>query len=155
MFLLLLAAVLVQLAHGAYRWFAFAEERAILRRLDPRMEVAGLEVVRTQLRVDSLRREILALDRELKAQGLEMERDDGNGGRRWSIREVEIYNRSVRERNRKVDEWRDAVEASRNAVSRYNRLADTIRLVAGRMGEQHYRIPTPAEAAQHLGLSPE
>ena len=46
-----------------------------------------------------------------------------------------------------VEEWREVVNNNHHYVDRYNLLADSMRSVAGRMGEPYYPIRTPAEIA--------
>lgn len=159
-FLLFSAALLtVELGRGVYQWFAYAEERAEIRRLSPQVDEAGVAVVASHLRVDSLRQRIEAMDSSLERARHRFRRfGGGDGGRMTSAaysayrREVSRYNDRVAERNGWITQWQRAVNDNRAAVDRYNLLAERIRGVATRMGELHYNIPSPAEAATRGGL---
>jgi hypothetical protein len=56
-------------------------------------------------------------------------------------------------RNAWIARYRRAVSSNRDAVKQYNQLAEEIRSIAARMGEQHYNIPSPVEAAVKNGMA--
>jgi hypothetical protein len=153
--LVLALLVGIQVAREAFRWYAYAEERGAVRRLGPELEEAGVAVVRTQVRADTLRREIEAADRELgqaRAEVAAYERHIRNGtipGHLYpAYREsVEEFNRRVARRNARVAELEETIRRNHEAVARYNLVADSIRWYTRRMGEPYYSIPTPAELA--------
>lgn len=163
--LMLVALVLIgtHAAYGTYRWLAFAEERAQLRALNAQVDVAGFQVIRTQLRVDSLQRRIGGLDRELRTVRSALARfgeHEVEGALPPALHaqyraEIARYNQRVEQRNGWFARWQAAVRNNAAAVRRYNRLADSIRSVAARMGEPYYNIPSPVEAAVRQGLRPD
>jgi hypothetical protein len=158
-----LALIAFELAHDVYRWYAFSDERAQLRSLVPQVDSAGLAVVRTELQSDSVRARIEAMDRGLEAsRDVFSEYDEramGGGMTQELYQEyrarVATYNRHVAARNAWFAKWQRAVARNRDAVRRYNDLADSSRTIAGRMGELHYNVPSPVEAAVRNGLRPE
>ena len=154
------AIIAVELAHDVYRWYAFSEERAQLRVLNEMVDAAGVAVVKTQLREDSLLDRIEAMD-----QALESSRDaftayderarDGSltaGGYQQYRARIARYNDQIAVRNAWIVRYQRAVSGNRDAVKQYNRLAEEIRSIAARMGEQHYNIPSPVEAAVKNGM---
>jgi hypothetical protein len=161
----LLAVVLVAVhaGYGAYRWLAFAEERAQLRALNAQVDSAGFQVIRTQLRVDTLEQRIGGMDRELEEVRSALARfgaHEVDGALPPALHaqyraEIARYNRRVELRNGWFARWQAAVRNNATAVRRYNRLADSIRSVAARMGEPYYNIPSPVEAAVRQGLRPD
>jgi hypothetical protein len=156
----LLAVVAMKLGHEAYRWFAYADERAELREMTERLEGAALEVVISQLATDSMRASIEAADSrlgELRERVDEFEKWSHRGTlpehlhRRYRM-ELDRYNAQVAERNSRLDRWEEVVGRNHSAVAHYNRLADSVRLVAARMGEPFYPVPSPVEVAIRRGL---
>ena len=160
--LMLLLIVVARVGHIGFRWYAHADERAQIRVLQGDLEAAGVAVVRTQLGADSLRAEVQRLDgelRELRRAVRRYDRRAHEGMLPWPAygayrQELDAYNRRVRERNARFDAWRSVVVRNHEAVSRFNVLADSVRRVAGRMGEPYFPIPTPAELALKHGIRP-
>lgn len=159
--LLILAAIAVaKLGQQVFRWFAYAEEREQLQALGLQVERAGLEVVHTGLRADSLRAMIERTDRELAAAKTAVSayhRHAVGGALPAHLygayqEELNAYNRSVTQRNAHFEEWQRVVTQNHDAVNRYNELADRIRALATRMGEPYYSVPSPAELALRHGL---
>jgi hypothetical protein len=154
------AAPAANLGRQLYRWIAFGEERQVLGDLRPALEGSALEVMRTQLLADSLRGAIRELDGELNADRVtlaRLERSAQGRGLPPRIYEqytarLEAYNRKVDLRNGHYDRWRGVVNRNHEAVTRYNLLADSMRAVGRRMGEDYLSIPTPAEVAVRHGL---
>ena len=143
----------LKLAHQLYRFYAFAEERVELVSLDRRIEVEGLGVIGSQLRADSLRREIDTADawlNEAQANIDVLERryrvgTMGEEGARTYRGALTDYNEQVARRNRLFQEWRRTVDNNHAHVDRYNLLVDSIRRLADAIGEPYYPILTPAE----------
>jgi hypothetical protein len=159
--LVLVVVILLKFGQEGYRWHAYSSEREQLRELSGRLEDAGYRVIRTQLRADSLRDSVLAADSVLAVArtGLKSYEAHADRGRlppglydRYS-RELESFNRTVVERNGRLAEWESAVEQNHEAVSRFNRLADSMRSVAAAMGEPYYDVPSPVEMAARRGLT--
>lgn len=158
-----LALLAIELLHDTYRWFAFGEERAELRALGAKVDSVGTLVVRTQLQADSLRLRIEAMDEALEASKSVFDVYDravGRGTARSEAyatyrRRVADYNERIAERNAWVGSLQGAIARNRDAVRRYNELAEEIRVIAATMGELHYNIPSPVEAAVRTGLQPE
>lgn len=143
-----------------YRWYAYAPERAELARLEDALSEAGLGVIGTQVGADTLRRVIERLDTELSETRRSLSRYD-----RLAIREgfspaletlyedgLSSYNERVAARNALFSQWRSVVDENHGFVERYNRLVDSIRVVAQEMGEPYYPIHSPAEIAERYGL---
>lgn len=160
--LMLFGVAGVKLGREIYRWAAFGAERAELVALRERVLDAGAEVVRTGTLTDSLRQEIEGEDQLLAQQRRAVERYDRyahDGALPAHLypayrEELDRFNRRVEERNARADHWRTLVQSNRDAVSRYNALADSIRAVAARLGEEYYSVPLPAEAATERGFVP-
>lgn len=160
--LLLTLVVAVKMGDQLYRWYAFADERERLRAWSEQLEEAGAEVIRTQMRADSLREVIRAADAELKAARRAIERyesfarEDALPEHLYGSyrREVDEYNRGVGARNQGFSDWREVVMRNHAAVARYNALVDSIRRTAERIGEPYIAIPSPAEAAARRGVLP-
>lgn len=154
--------VAARVGHQTYRWYVHDDERARIHRLTADLEEAGLEVVKTQLAIDSLRAVVEEMDRELegtRAAIAAYESHAVGGALPAHLYEayrgdLAIHNRKVVERNARFDEWREAATRNHAAVTRYNALADSIRATAAEMGEPYYSIPTPAEIALERGLTP-
>ena len=157
------ALVSVELAHDVYRLYAFGGERAQLRVLNTLVDAAGVEVVRTQLAEDSLRSRIELMDEALEGSRGDFAGYDerARGGMLTAAAyqvyrgRIASYNDQVAIRNSWFARWQRAARRNRDAVKQYNRLADEIRTIAAQMGEQHYNIPSPVEAAVKSGLSRE
>ena len=159
-FLFTFALLTVELAHDAYRYYAYAGERNQLRVLGSMVDAAGLEVVRTQLRADTLRAKIEAIDDTLEgsrdgfADYDRLARDGILSMRDYQEYRGRIasYNDRLAVRNAWVVRLQRAVGENRDAVKQYNRLSEEIRTIAARMGELHYNVPSPVEAAVRNGL---
>ena len=156
----LLLVVGLRLAYDMYRWWAFQDERATIERLQTELEEVGLGVVTSRLGIDSVRVGIAVLDAELaegRSEIASYERRIGGGNPSPELQTryreaLDSHNRRVRERNELVAEWRAAVRANHTYVDRYNTIADSVRLLAARLGEPHFPVRTPAEIADELGL---
>ena len=157
-----LALIAIELLHDTYRWFVFTEERAELRVLGATVDSVGTLVVKTQLQADSLRIRIETMDEVLETSrsGFDVyDRAVGRGTVRSEAyasyrRRVAAYNQRVAERNSWFGAWQGAIARNRDAVRRYNELAEEIRTLAATIGELHYNIPSPVEAAVRTGLQP-
>ena len=154
------ALIAVELTHDVYRYYAYAGERAQLRILNETVDAAGLEVVRTQLKADSLLATIRAMDDTIEGSRdgfADYDRLAVDGAltprayREYRARIVR-HNDRVGVRNSWYARWQAAVGANRDAVRQYNRISEEIRVTAERMGELHYNIPSPVEAAVRNGL---
>jgi hypothetical protein len=157
---LLLLVGVAKLGQELYRWYAFPEERAVLARLEHALEYEALGVILTQLRVDTLRAEIRARDEALGISRDDLdrfERDAAAGpisegfARAYRV-DLRAHNRRVAERNELLNELLGSVQVNQEHVSRFNVLADSVRLIAARLGEPYYSVPTPAELADRRGL---
>lgn len=152
----------VQLARDAYSWFAYRDERDALRGMSGALEEAGVALMRTGLEVDSLRARVLEMDRQLDRSraALEVyERQAVGGGIPADLygayrRDLDRYNAQVAERNAVLRTLEAEAVRNRAAAHRYNRLADSIRSLARRMGDPYYQVPSPAELAVKHGLKP-
>ncbi|CAN5535813.1 hypothetical protein BH24GEM3_BH24GEM3_09430 [soil metagenome] len=160
--LILALVVAAQLGRALYRWFEFGEERAQLTALREQVVDAGVEVLRTQARADTLRGRIREEDEALETRRRTIERYSSyarNGGLSAQLygayrAELEQFNARVRERNRRADEWAEVVARNQEAVRRYNLLADSIRALAASIGDPYYPVPLPVEAAAERGIIP-
>ncbi len=160
--LLVLALLLGKLAVEGYRWVTYRPERAGLAEMRTRVLDLGVEVIRSQARVDTLRRAIVRgdtiLERELEA--VERYARYARGGtlsvERYAAyrRELKAYNELVKVRRGKFGRWRELRARSTLATERYNRLADSMRSLASRIGDPYYPVPLPIEAAAERGLVP-
>ena len=154
--------VAARVAHQTYQWYAHDEERARIQGLTEELEHVGLDVVRTQLAIDSLRAVVEEMDHQLegtRAAVAAYQRHAVGGALPAHLYEayrgdLEIHNRRVVERNARFDQWREAASRNHAAVRRFNALAESIRATAAEMGEPYYSIPTPAEIALEHGLTP-
>jgi hypothetical protein len=150
---LLIAAA--KLGQQLYRWYAYSEERREIGRLYAELEEAGMGVIRTQVRADTLRWAIARADEGLAASREELARYEGQLERGRLSRVLEgayrrglgAHNQGIVERNELFSDWRTVADSNRAFVDRYNLLADSIRRVAARMGEPYYPVPSPAEIA--------
>lgn len=162
-FLFTFALIAVELAHDVYRLYAFGGERAQLYVLNQMVDAAGVEVVKTQLQEDKLRQQIEVLDATLEgsrgAFGVydDLVREGSLSTPAYQDYRALIarYNDRVAVRNTWHARWQRAVRSNHDAVRRYNELSEEIRSIAARMGEHHYNIPSPVEAAVKSGLRPE
>jgi hypothetical protein len=162
--LLLLVSVLLfaKLAVEGYRWINYRSERTGLAAMRMRALDLGVEVVRSQARVDTLRRTIDRDDEDLEQKREAVDRY-GRYSRGGSLsperyaayrRELKAYNEMVEMRNRKFRRWRELRARSTLALESYTRLADSMRALAGRIGDPYYPVPLPIEAAAERGLVP-
>lgn len=157
---LLLLVVAGKLAKEGYDWFAYADDRTRLRAMRTRLVDAGVEVLRSQARLDTLRREIQGEDRKLEEErrGLKAYGKHSRGGElsmplyEAYRGDLERYNEHVGRRNERFHEWEGVLERKRSAVSRYNALVDSVRRIAGELGDPYYPVPTPLEAAAERGV---
>ncbi|HET7321060.1 MAG TPA: hypothetical protein VFI96_01035 [Longimicrobiaceae bacterium] len=152
----------VEVGRDAYRWVAYRGERASMRALSPALEISGLNVMRSGLRVDSLRARIDARDRVLDRMRAEIDRYEKQSAGEGVPEEVyesyrstiEAYNSQVAERNGWLRELQEALRRNAVAAERYTTLADSMRSLAVRMGDAYYQVPTPSELALKHGLRP-
>jgi hypothetical protein len=151
----LLLIVGIKLSQQLYRHYVFSEERLEIVRLEDEVEDAGLGVIGTQLRADTLRQEIDAADARLRTARRRLDRVEGELLRGAVSVQVErsyradlsLYNEQVDQRNSLFQAWRATVDSNHVHVERYNLLVDSIRKLATVMGEPYYPIMTPAEIA--------
>ncbi|CAN5735657.1 hypothetical protein BH23GEM6_BH23GEM6_16550 [soil metagenome] len=158
--LVLIAVILVKVGEEAYRWFAFPEQREQLREVDTRLEEAGYQLVRSQIRVDSLRTLVGQADENLmegrsRLDSLEQYADRGTlppGIYDRYRAELTRFNLSVAQRNAILNDLESAVRRNHAAVDRYNVLADSLRGIAASLGEPYYDVPSPVEMAARRDL---
>lgn len=122
------------------RWYTHAPERATIMLLEDQLESTGLEVVASHLQADSLHSMLESMDVQLDVM-----RSQLTGTSRQRPASVADYNKRVEERNALLHNWRLTLEENHDRVGRFNLLADSIRVVAERMGEAFYPIRSPAE----------
>lgn len=159
--MVLLAVVGFKVASELYRWHTFRPEREQILVLREQLIDAGADMVRTELRADTLQRALEQDDELLKRRqiGLHSYGRRARGGALPEAlfhvyrTELRAYNRRVEQRNDRWTEWKQVRARNRAAVMRYNTLADSIRHVAQRMGEPYVSLPLPAEAAVERGLA--
>lgn len=154
--LAILSAVLVlsglRIGQDVYRWYAFEPERMELMRLEENLEAVAMSVIATQIEADSLLGRLEAVDQDLEeARGTLM---GETASRRIAGGRLSAYNQQVADRNRLLRRWRTVLLDNHSNTDRYNQLADSIRLVAERMGEAFYPIRSPAEIAYSRQLVP-
>jgi hypothetical protein len=143
-----------------YRWFAYAEERQALVAMYPAIVEAGAEAVVTRGQTDSLRVRVDSLNRDLDRRG-----DALRGYSRIAVNGLlppDVYQRYARDRreyervlavrDERYAAWRNSYDRNRAAVRRYSALADSMRIVALRMGDPYYHVPMPVEAAIIKGV---
>lgn len=136
-----------KISQQLYRWYSYAPERATIMLLENQLETAGLQVVSSHLQADSLHTLLERMDGQLDDMRVEL-----TGPARRRDDSVADYNKRVEERNALLHNWRLTLEENHDRVSRFNLLADSIRVVAERMGEAFYPIRSPAEiVAQDRG----
>lgn len=160
MVLLLVLVVAVKLSAEWVRWIRFGDERTELLALRERILDAGVAVVRTEARSDTLRRAIRVRDRELATTDARLRRSAARlRAGEWSRgmyvayrRDVLRYNAAVEGRNRKFSDYQRLRTSNDSAWTRYTRLADSIRTLAARVGDPYYPVPLPIEAAAERGL---
>jgi hypothetical protein len=158
----LVAVLALKLALEAYRWTAYSEERALLLELREEIVDAGAEIIRTSMTADSLRQLVDSDDREIEQERRVVERYSAFAYRGalpnhlyGSYRlDIDSYNRRLATRNRRADEWKEISRRNHAAVEQYNRLADSVRVIAERIGDPYFPVPLPAEAALERGLVP-
>ncbi len=159
--LIVLAAVIaLKLGQQIFRYYAYQEERMTLTAMRERLVDAGVEVVTTRVRADSLRAEIERTDRKLRdnrravnrygrfAQGGALPNEVYGAYRQDLVR----YNEMVTKRNQRLREYQQVVDRNHNATERYNFLSDSMTGLAARIGDPYYPIPKPVEAAAERGL---
>jgi len=152
--------VLVQIGLHLHRWHRFGEERVVLHELRERSADAGVEVILTRARADTLARSVADLDEELEHRVAELRAFEGQVQDNRlpphlyeSYRDrMDRFERVLATRDRAADEWRRQLDANRRAVIRYNAIVDTIRTIGASIGEPYYPIPNPAEAAAERGI---
>lgn len=160
--LLVLFLLLVgfQVAKEGYAWLAHGPERARYVELRDRLVDAGVELVRTRARADTLRSRREAADRALdpdrRALDLyqaRMENEVLSPAAYAAYRDrVERYNRRVELLNERTRALNDARAESQRARVRYYALADSVRAVARVLGDPYHAVPTPEEAAAERGV---
>jgi hypothetical protein len=159
--LLVLAAVIaLKLGQQLFRYYAYQEERAALANMRERLVDAGVEVVTTRVRADSMRAELESTDRKLKEGHRSVNRygrfaqDGALPNEVYSSYRKDLlrYNERVTERNQRLREYQTVVDRNHIATERYNRLSDSIAALAARIGDPYYPIPKPVEAAAERGL---
>ncbi|HEX5726844.1 MAG TPA: hypothetical protein VFX98_15315 [Longimicrobiaceae bacterium] len=160
--LLFLLAVIVgiKLTEQLYGYFAFGEERVLVRGLRGELVDAGAEITRTRTVLDSLRSLIKGIDKDLELDDVRLRRYERNlraghitlpdyeQARTVSAR----YNQRVERHNAWLHEYEAVLARNHRSVDRYNTLADSVRNLAARMGDPYYAVPTPVEAAVERGL---
>lgn len=157
LFLLLVA---FRVAQDGYAWLSHGPERARYTELREQLLDAGVEVVRTRARADTLRSRREAADRALdpdrEALDLYQERMEREVLPRAAYAayrdRVERYNRRVEILNRRSRELNAAMARSQRAQRRYYALADSVRAVARVLGDPYHPVPTPEEAAAERGI---
>ncbi|HEX2189269.1 MAG TPA: hypothetical protein VHG51_10250 [Longimicrobiaceae bacterium] len=157
-FLLLLLAGRV--AKELYDWRVHADDRVRLVALRGRLLDAGAEVIRTRAELDTLKgvldREDGELEREQRGLRAYDRRAEGTTLPMEVYEEyradLDRYNRHVADRNRYFERWREVLARNHAAVDRYNALADSLRAVAGVLGDPHFQVPSPLEAAAERGV---
>lgn len=159
--LIVLAAVIaLKLGQQIFRYYAYQEERVTLTAMRERLIDAGVEVVTTRARADSLRVEIESTDRKLRESRRTVNRYGryATGGALpgevyGAYREDLLrYNDKVTERNKRLREYQQVVDRNHTATERYNFLADSMAGLAARIGDPYYPVPKPVEAAAERGL---
>lgn len=158
--LIVVLLLLVRAGQYTYGWVAYRDERARLGVMSRHVADAGVIVVRSEVRADTLRTAIGRVDRELGALRRTLDRY-GRYAHEGMIAahlydsylaDLQAYNKRVGERNALMEEWNTLLERNRGAVNRYNLLVDSIRNLAARTGDPYYPIPLPIEAAAERGL---
>ncbi|MBV9774243.1 MAG: hypothetical protein JO040_09860 [Gemmatimonadetes bacterium] len=158
--LFLLLVIAGKLAKEGYDWFAYADDRARLTAMRTRLVDAGVEVLRSRARLDTLRTRIQGEDRKLEEERRELNAYGKNSrGGELSMPLYEAYrsdlgryNEHVGRRNDQFHEWETVLERNHAAVDRYNALADSVRGIAKTLGDPYYPVPTPLEAAAERGV---
>jgi hypothetical protein len=152
--------VVVLLGRQLYQYVAYRDERALLVGLREEVVDAGAEVTRTRQESDSLRALVEAANGELEQNVRVLRRY--NRIARGGMLPPDVYARYAQDRARYEETlrrqeewagtWKGVVARNHGAVDRYNRLADSIRAVAARIGDPYYSVPLPAEAAAERGV---
>jgi hypothetical protein len=157
---ILLFVGMIKLGQQFYRWVAFEEERERISALSSELEEAGLGVIASQLRSDSIRSVVGSIDEDLAVSRERLDvferqlsaRSISAGVERDYRRELTTHNLTVEHRNDLLSEWMEVIEMNHQQVARYNALVDSIRALASEMGEPYYPIPSPAEIASRNGI---
>lgn len=159
-FLLLLLAGKV--GKELYEWRAHADDRARLVAVRGRLVDAGAEVMRTRAELDTLKRvldrEDGTLERERRALGAYDRKAEGTTlpAHLYDAYRADLdrYNAHVARRNESFHAWQAVLARNHSAVDRYNALADSLRAVAGVLGDPYYQVPSPLEAAAEKSAPP-
>lgn len=149
-----------KLGQQIYRWAAFGEERERISALDRSLEEAGLGVIATQVRSDSIKAVIASIEEELTVSRDRLDRYERQASARaisTSVerayrRELAAHNANIGRRNDLFRSWAGVVDVNHVHVERYNALVDSIRDLAADMGEPYYPILSPAEIASRNGV---
>jgi hypothetical protein len=171
-FVLVAALVLLlagKLGKELYDYWAHAEDRVRLVAVRGRLLDAGAEIMRTRAELDSLtrvldredgalereRRTLKAYEPEAPGSALPPHLYDAYRAHldRYNKR-VARYNEHLGRRNESFHAWQATLARNRAAVDRYNALADSLRAVAGVLGDPYYQVPTPLEAAAQRSAPP-
>lgn len=148
----LLVIVGVKLSEQGYALVAFRDEREAARGLRERLLDTGTELVAARTEFDTLKhaveREDSALQRELSA----LRRFTRMGPLTEQVyqryeRERLRYNLHVEERNNLAREWEAVARRHEAQAHRYDQLADSLQVLAVKMGEPYYQVPSALEAA--------
>jgi len=157
---LLLVVIGIKVSDSAYKWVRFRTEREQVRRMRAELVDAGADIVRTRQASDSMRAVLRTEDAALETEQRALRRYDDyahDGALPTDLYEryradLTRYNEHVASRNQKLTGWQDVLGRNHVVVSRYNLLSDSIRDLAGRMGDPYYEVPSPAEAAIERGV---
>jgi hypothetical protein len=150
----------IKLGQQLYRWAAFGEERERISALDHSLQEAGLGVIATQVRSDSIRAVIASIDEELAVSRSRLENFERLASSRAISSTVEqayrrdlaAHNADISRRNELFRAWAEIIGVNHVHVERYNTLVDSIRKLAADMGEPYYPILSPAEIASRNGV---
>lgn len=156
----LLLVVGVKVGREAHSWLTHGPERARFGEVRERLLDAGVEVVRTRARADTLRVEFERMDRALEPDqsALDAYQERMRSGALSppgyaAYRDrVLRYNRKVEQLNAQHREVKEARERARRAEDRYHALADSARSLARVLGDPYYATPSPLEAAVKRGV---
>ncbi|MQA92753.1 MAG: hypothetical protein GEU90_21450 [Gemmatimonas sp.] len=156
----ILLAGTLKLTQQVYRWVVFADERTLIGRVEEQLEDAALGIIQSQISADSLRLLIDTLDADLESRRERLERYEPPALQEGISRSTESslradvarYNQRIGERNELLLAWRATVDSNHEYVERYNLLADSVRILATKMGESYYPISSPAEIAERRGF---
>lgn len=161
-FVLLVVGALAALVLGreVYRWYAFQEERRALVGLREEVVDAGAEIIRSRVRLDTVTQRMDSVSAVVRQHEVTLRRY-----RRYvrdGMLPTDIYadyeqdrvrfEAAARERDAWQRRFAELAGRERGAVRRYNVLADSMRVLADRIGEPYLRIPAPIEAAAERGV---